>query len=275
MSYIHCGKKIDQLKTVMNYMFTLGLICFVLTALLTVGCARNRPFRTDFNPYSKPHPEEDSLNRAVIEMAPEYNLGFVEFDEEGWFWNPDQAKKVEEMLASATENEGTNSNKAIILLFVHGWKNNAAYNCSNVVMLRKTLVEINHAEQAKNKINPRKVIGIYCGWRGLSASIEPFKELSIWTRKKTAHKVGGHGALTQFLVELEKIQAASNRHLSAEEQRTELIIVGHSFGAAAVYSAIVQFTTERFVNDVEHGRPLKPLGDQVSLKSGFRGISAL
>ena len=41
--------------------------------------------------------------------------------------------------------------------------------------------------------------------------------------------------------------------------------MGHSFGGAAVYSALSQIVTERFVDTIPHGEPLKPLGDQVIL----------
>jgi len=232
-------------------------------AVLLVGCAPNRCYRTDYNLYDKPNPNEDPSNKAVVETRPEYKLGFVEFDEEGWFWEPKQAEAVEDLVRAETTNA-----HAIVLLFVHGWKNNATYNCGNVQMLRQTLVEVHRAESirsAQDNRPARNIIGIYCGWRGLSAKVEPFKELSIWTRKKTAHKVGGHGAMTQLFVELEKLQAASNRNIPQGDIKTDLIIVGHSFGAAAVYSAISQFTTERFVTQLEHNRPLKPLGDQVIL----------
>jgi hypothetical protein len=241
----------------------------LLLFVLVQGCARNRMYRTDFEPYTNAHPNEDPLNKAVVETAPEYKLGFVEFDEEGWFWDPRQAQKVEQVVSAATGAGDTNNpSKALILFFVHGWKNNAAYNCANVDMIRKALVEMNHSEKirsAEDHRPPRNVVGIYCGWRGLSAKVEPFKELSSWPRKNVAHKVGGHGAMTQLLVELEALQTASNRRIAAGGLKTELIIVGHSFGAAAVYSAISQFTTERFVDDLQNGRALKPLGDQVIL----------
>jgi hypothetical protein len=115
-----------------------------------------------------------------------------------------------------------------------------------------------------NATHPRKVVGVYAGWRGLSAKWEPFKELSFWERKNTAHKIG-HGAMTQLLADLENIQTASNRAIGPDGPRTEFIIMGHSFGGAAVYSAISQIITERFVDTVERGRPLKPLGDVVIL----------
>ena len=122
---------------------------------------------------------------------------------------------------------------------------------------------------------PRKLVGVYAGWRGLSATLEPFKELSFWERKSTAHKVGGYGAITELLVDLEHLQQAGNDSLAANAPRTELIIVGHSFGGAAVYSAISEIVTARFVDTVKHGVPLKPLGDQVILLDPAFGTRAI
>jgi len=73
-----------------------------------------------------------------------------------------------------------------------------------------------------------------------------------------------------LLVELETLQQASNDSLETNvlarnASRTELIIIGHSFGGAAVYTAISEIVTERYVDTVERGEPLKPLGDQVIL----------
>src|SRR6266850_795175 len=86
-------------RTYMNTFLGILLIfaLFAVAALL-VGCAPNRCYRTDYNLYDKPNANEDPLNKAVVETRPEYKLGFVEFDEEGWFWNPDQAKTVEDLV---------------------------------------------------------------------------------------------------------------------------------------------------------------------------------
>lgn len=248
----------------------LGVFCILL---LTVGCTSNVQYRTSFAPYEKPPAEagDDPHNQAVIETTPDYKLGFVEFDDEGWFWDIKQAKAVEDVIRTEGDTARANNQAGlIIVVFVHGWKNNAAYDCGNVSMFRAELQGLNRAEQAQaaqgdHPRPPRKVVGVYCGWRGLSSKWEPFKELSIWGRKAASNKVGGRGAMTQLFVELEELQGASNQHTLAPGSQTELIIVGHSFGAQAVYSAISQFVTERFVQDLEKGYPLKPLGDQVIL----------
>jgi hypothetical protein len=162
---------------------------------------------------------------------------------------------------------GDTPNGIVLIVFVHGWKHNADPSDNNVEALRAVLTQLSLAEKAQNDHPARKVVGVYVGWRGLSQTIEPFKELSFWGRKETAHKVGGYGALTELLVVMERIQKESLRKLPDDSARTELVIIGHSFGAAALYSALGQIITERFVNTVAQPRPrrLKPLGDQVIL----------
>jgi hypothetical protein len=137
-----------------------------------------------------------------------------------------------------------------------------------VEMLRKTLKQLSAAETVQNNTNlhgARKIVGVYAGWRGLSLKVPYLENLSFWERKNTAHKVGGYGAMTELLVDLETMQQASNDSLATNAPRTDLIIVGHSFGGAAVYSAISEIVSERFVDTVKHGAMLKPLGDQVIL----------
>ena len=88
--------------------------------------------------------------------------------------------------------------------WVHDRKNNAAYDNENVEMFRAELTELGKAEQNQSGPDqhpPRKIVGVYAGWRGLSAKWEPFKELSFWERKNTAHKIG-YGAMTEPLADL-------------------------------------------------------------------------
>jgi hypothetical protein len=251
----------------MKNSLTASAIAACALALFAAGCTSNKPFRTSLTPFNPAQAGADGA-RAVIESTPDYKLGFVEFDDQGWFWNTNQLQAVKDMIRTEAGIGQTNDAQGIlIVLFVHGWKNNAAYDNTNVEMFRTTLQQLNNLEQIQTNHPARKVVGVYGGWRGLSAELEPFKELSFWERKNTAHKVGGYGAMTELLVGLESMQQASNNSLPANAPRTELIIVGHSFGAAAVYSALSQIITERFLNMVNDGQPLKPLGDQVILLS--------
>jgi alpha/beta hydrolase family protein DUF900 len=237
-------------------------VLLLLVLIAVAGCTANAPFRTNFDPIGG-----DRAN-AVIETTPDYKMGFVEFDDQGWFWNARQLRVVEQMIsdeAAIHPGHAAGSQGIILVLFVHGWKDNAAYGGDGVTAFGEILQQLNQAELAQSDHPARKVVGVYAGWRGLSATIEPFKELSFWDRKDTAHKVGGYGAMTELLVDLENIQTKSLDSLAPGAPPTELIIIGHSFGAAAVYSALSQIITERFVDTVEKGQRLKPLGDQVIL----------
>jgi hypothetical protein len=251
---------------------SIAALAIVLSAmaLTMIGCTSNLPFRTNLEPGS---PGADP-SKAVIEAWPDFKLGFVEFDDQGWFWDHRQAVVVEEMVRKEAGLCGAPAAaKGIILVaFVHGWKDNAAYDGFGVRSFRTILQKLSDGEKVQaldEKRAARQVVGVYVGWRGLTATWEPFKELSFWERKDTAHKVGGYGAMTQLLTELENIQKDSLDALAPDAPRTELIIIGHSFGGAAVYSALSQIIVQRFVNSVALPPPknkrLKPLGDQIIL----------
>jgi hypothetical protein len=237
-----------------------GLVAVCAGALL-VGCTSNRQIRTYFDSSTDPADPE----KAVLEHGSGYQLGFVEFDDQGWFWDRRQLEAVTAMIREQAGFGGGEARGLIVLTFVHGWKHNASTKDANVEMVRKVLRRLSEAEEneAKSEGRPaRAVVGVYGGWRGLSATLEPFEELSFWDRKNTAHQVG-HGSLTELLVTLERLQQDCNARSGLP--RTDLILVGHSFGGAAMYSALSQIVAERYVNTIERGKRMKPLGDLILL----------
>jgi Alpha/beta hydrolase of unknown function (DUF900) len=253
----------------MNLLRAILKIVFLAAVSVIAGCACNKQYRTSYKPYDLADPDH---TKAIIESAPAYKMGFVEFDDQGWYWDPKQCDTVEQMIrneAGVGDKAHSTPQGIVLVVFVHGWKDNSDFNSFGVQAFRDILTELSALEQTAqtNKIrSARKVIGVYAGWRGLSAAWEPFKELSFWDRKETAHKVGGYGAMTKLFVDLETIQKDNLDRLPKETPRTELIIIGHSLGAAAVYSALAQIITERFIDTVgksEKPTRLKPLGDQI------------
>ncbi len=253
----------------MNSLRTVWSIIFLAMVCVIAGCACNKQYRTSYKPYDLADADH---TKTVIESTSAYKLGFVEFDDQGWYWDPKQCDAVEQMVRNeAGVGDGAHSvpQGIVLVVFVHGWKDNAAFDSFGVQAFRDILTELSTLEQTaqtKGHRSARKVVGVYAGWRGLSATWEPFKELSFWDRKETAHKVGGYGAMTKLLVDLESIQKENLDRLPKEMSRTELIIIGHSLGAAAVYSALAQIITERFINTIgkaEKPTRLKPLGDQI------------
>ncbi len=243
--------------------FTISLLAIVAIAVILAlaGCTSNQPFRTNFEPTG------GDPNKAVIESNADFKLGYIEFDDQGCLWDDRQRTVVEQMIRDEAGIGSSNPQGIILVAFVHGWKDNASYDGAGVSACKQILTQLSAAEQVQTDHPARKVVGVYLGWRGLSETIEPFEELSFWGRKNTAHKVGGYGAMTALLVDLENIQKASLISLPVNAPRTEFIIIGHSFGGAAVYSALSQIITERFVNTLQKQPPqrLSPLGDQIIL----------
>jgi hypothetical protein len=248
------------------------VLCLVLAFIS--GCTHNRPYRFDFNPHDPTQPSSDPTN-AVIEATPDYKLGFVEFDDQGWFGNLKQKIVVEKLIRDECAIGTPHESATIMVLFVHGWKHNAAFDDESVQTFRTVLKQFSDLELAfseQEKRTPRKLIGIYGGWRGLSIKSDYFPiplgmEATFWSRKNAAQRVGGYGAMTELIMDLEELQRASNNSLPANIPQTRLIIVGHSFGADAVYNAVSQIITERFIDTSKQSpaRLLKPLGDQIIL----------
>jgi hypothetical protein len=236
------------------------IFAVVAAVALLAGCTANRQIRTDLPSAAVVDPA-----KAVVEHGNGYELGFVEFDDQGWFWDRKQLEAVTAMVRKEAGLGGGDPRGLIVLSFVHGWKHDARADDANVQMVRRILYQLSEAEkdEARKDGRPaRGIVGVYGGWRGLSATLEPFEELSFWDRKNAAHQVG-HGSLTELLVTLETIQKDCNAR--ADVLPSELILIGHSFGGTAMYSALSQIVAERYVNTVERGKRLRPLGDLVIL----------
>ncbi len=243
-----------------------SLIRWIITlfiVLATTSCVSLKQYRTSYTPCTV-KPKESVCKKASLEQHDDYLLGFVEFDDQGWFW---QREEMTAIINTLQSREYLDSG-VIMLVYVHGWKHNAAFDDDNVAEFRKTLRRIHKLEYLAGKEQqrpPRKVAGIYIGWRGQSISLEPFSSMTFWDRKNTANTVG-HGALTELLLQLENVQLS---HLDIYEKskgrlaQTRLIVVGHSFGGQMVYSALSQILLDRFVG--EEDSPPQTFGDLVIL----------
>ncbi|MCU7797375.1 MAG: esterase [Candidatus Thiodiazotropha sp. (ex Myrtea spinifera)] len=228
-------------------------IFLLFTALLLGGCAKHQLYRSELTICEGVDTEQTCAQHAMAressagQAEDDYLLAFIEFDDQGQLFSREQMRAVTDEL-----NRMTASDDLLMVVFVHGWKHSAAPNDSNIHTFRETLRRLSLLESNMSRLQnrkPRRVAGIYLGWRGGSLTLPVLKELTFWERKNTAHKVG-RGALTEVLNHLELIRNTRNHLVSDEAHRAEtrLVVVGHSFGGAVVYSSLSQILMSRFVD---------------------------
>jgi hypothetical protein len=168
-------------------------------------------------------------------------ISFIEVDDMGELWDKGELGKALGIIQQANKAAGTERapnpsedvNDPIVIVFVHGWKNNAGWGNDNVTGFMSALQVVYQRNQAK-----RHVIGIYIGWRGdLVPSYLPVaRQFSLYNREATAIRVPGatlSSALTQI---------AMRTH---ENSNSLAIFVGHSFGALLLERTLSEMTASQ------------------------------
>ena len=173
-----------------------------------------------------------------------FDLHLLEFDDEGQPWNSARQEQTFNVLREQLEDT------AVVVTFVHGWKNDAGVCNGNLSCFRDVLGILAKGESEYARIagvDARRVIGVYIGWRGGSLRT-PIKQVTFWGRKHTAHTIGDNGAVTAVIERLRAIVEASPPRRGAgvpsaqrgarPPRNTTMLFVGHSFGGALLYSAL-------------------------------------
>lgn len=232
----------------------LVVVLYVVVLILVGGCAPNKSFRTEYVPCAGSELDLDegecakhAIQEYVDEARPNarYALGIIEFDNSGILFDRAQMHRVLEYVQRASERS-----HLLMVVFIHGWKHNAEVGDDNVVDFREVLIRISERERvlAKNskpRRDPRPVIGLYLGWRGVSVTLPLIRQLSFWERKQRAHLAGERG-MGEVLYRLENIRRDKNAK-NAQKKRTRLVIIGHSFGGAALNSALLKGIEANFL----------------------------
>ena len=154
-------------------------------------------------------------------------LAFLEIDDMGEFWDKGELDTALGVIRRANRDPGADP---VVLTFVHGWKNNAAPDNSNVAGFQVALQDIYARLQGK-----RPVIGIYIGWRGnlIRPTWPVAQQFSYYNREAAATRIPG-ASLSSALT-----QIAARTH---ENPRALAIFIGHSFGGLLLERAISEAT---------------------------------
>jgi hypothetical protein len=242
----------------------LGVAALWLSATLLGGCEPNQAYRTTAGICEAPNCQSGSIERHAVNVEPptDYLLGVVEFDDQG----AKQAPAQMDALFAQLKTESAAQDLCLVL-FVHGWKHNARYDDPNLVDFRHLLENLARTENQRppaawNK--PRKVVGIYAGWRG--QSLDVLSNLTFWGRKDAAERVA-LGSVRELLGRARALRDTidrttwSGRLLPAGAlpphgdplRSTRLLTIGHSFGGLIVYTALAQYFTDHAAASVMAG----------------------
>ena len=232
---------------------------------ILIGCTPNEAYRTAL-PANCAKDDCGDAPATFIEKHDGYDLAFVEFTERGNVFDRGRMKDVLAHVAAQAEYDPSNPDKGVFtIVFVHGWKHNARTDDGNVESFRKLLRQI-HDIAKKNSIGtPRKFIGVYVGWRGLSVDLNPLTQATYWERKATAEQVA-KGGVTELLLRLEREVIDDER-----PNRNLYLVTGHSFGGAVVLSAL----NEVFLERVAAATAEKPGDDCVRSRPFGHGVVLL
>jgi len=179
--------------------------------------------------------------RHVSELLPtpgppdgyeQFDLAIVEVDDEGDFVSPPQLEHLGERIRLVRAHSG-----AIVVVFIHGWHNNAEWDNANLESFRRLLKALMVRELEAHQ---RRVIGVYVGWDGQPEDgvgkwigrIPGIKHATFKDRYQAAERTGQGDALSETLVEL---TSACKTDIYGSVS-APLILVGHSMGAFILQS---------------------------------------
>jgi len=178
---------------------------------------------------------------------PNYDLYFIESDDNGWFWEPAQAQSAFEAVRSSAAAGDT-----FVVLFVAGWHHLSRCCDDNVEGFKEVLTRINGElarsmyREARRRVHgtqeaPMRVIGIYLGWRG--RSLPGLIDYATFFGRKAAAMRVGESDVREFLVRLRDFYVSHGGTATPGGSRNllGLITIGHSFGGQVVLRATSTF----------------------------------
>lgn len=273
------------------------LIAVCLASMLT-ACATPVPYRLS---KGEAHVDcstdaERAKNRCFertpeISTKPAYTLHFVELDDQGWQYPRRKDAGYTDAMGSAHEQIDraigdlsgwlTAGERVMLLVFVHGWKHGARHDDRDVQRFREILSDAALVVELTRE--PRKVVGIYVGWRGAGrfTASNPLIYLTFWTRKNTALHVSG-GASRELFARLRGLRERSNvpkadatperRRQALQHPPLRTIVIGHSFGGWVAFSALSPSILEVLAHAVD-AAPGPSEDDTAWLSARVRGTA--
>ncbi|GAB5495048.1 MAG: hypothetical protein Phyf2KO_01280 [Phycisphaerales bacterium] len=225
--------------------------------VLASGCIGHRLYNTERDQYLREVAIDDSSETT-------FDLAIIEFDDHGVFWKIEQLEDTLEMIR---ERNASSQRGILVVLYVHGWRNNADPNQDDgdLVRFQSTLSHIAGNFANSEAPTPDRVIGVFLGWRGNTSNIPIQNKLTFWGRRSTAERVASLNMReTMFSV----MREAKSRDLS------KCIVVGHSMGGLIVGKTLAPSVTTLLLANGDEGARIP--ADLVLLQNpALDGLSSL
>lgn len=151
----------------------------MLLIMLLSACTSNGIYRSDFSDCivtAQQSCESHAIQLHNQGTDEEYLLGFVEIDDQG------QLRSRAQMQALLNELYALAAKESLLInVFVHGWHHNASPGDTNVESFKHSLTELSKVENQLQHSGrtPRKVVGVYVGWRGESIDVPLAKDATF------------------------------------------------------------------------------------------------
>ncbi len=230
--------------------FGLRFWLVIAAAVALTACAPNKIYRDSYQACSVSG--SSYCDRAAVSIhqsgsAQEFLLGFVEYDDQGQLRDRKQMQFVLDHYRKIAAREDV-----ILTVFVHGWHHSAAPGDGNIESFKGMLSKISAREAIASQQDARarrKVIGVYLGWRGDSITVPILRQATFWGRKAVAQEVGLQG-VSEVLLKLEEIVnvKAGWEQQTPKPLNDRMVVIGHSFGGAVVYTSLQQILADRYLS---------------------------
>jgi hypothetical protein len=144
----------------------------------------------------------------------------VEFDDQGWFVDRRQMNALLKLLDELENSSEGDPKEVLIQVYAHGWKHNASFGDNNVVCFSRFLERTDLVEKKLVSDDPRTVVGVYLGWRGLPYEAGELSNFSSWTRKDTAARLG-RGGVFELLTRLNDYRSRRRQQKVARDMKKD------------------------------------------------------
>ena len=195
------------------------------------------------------HPGEKSVQHLTYPStdyfcAATFDEAYIEFDAQGRWFEPAQLNRAVRRIGEL------NKKPMFLMVFVHGWKNNASEDSGNVWAFRRMLDHQTWMIHQKHPDMP--VMGVYLGWPGAAADFGKF--FTFWNREGIAYTVGA-GDIEKTLKGL--MQAAKGADYQG---KSNVVLIGHSFGGLVLERAMIGILNE-VLDGIAAGQTVLPPAD--------------